>query len=223
MMRTTSHSGDIIYIYKHGATQATRTLPAPNSAYSCAVDPRSRDLAVTTEVSTVAIYRHSRGTPQVYPAHSFTGYPAYDDAGNLYLARPAGGYYEVAVLTNGTLHSIKFDQEIFGLVHLQWLDGLLVVTTHAHGGSQNYHQDVYAIQINGSYQGHVVQSLALDRKNREEPPKTPVDWVEGDALMAPGHNRGALDFWNYPGGGDPERSVRLELVDGYFTGMVMSP
>jgi hypothetical protein len=213
-----------IYIYQHGSTSPIRMLPAPRAASNCAVDPASADLAVLTHDGQLAIYRHSRGTAHQYSlASDGPSFCAYGDSGNLYIVgnRPGPGDW-FGVFVRGTLHDIVLYERIRQSVRIQWHSGSVVATTLAEGWPQDYHQEVYSIKPEASYKTHM-RSFAIDRrKSREEPNRTTAFWVQGDTLVAPDHDLGALDFWKYPQGGDPQRSARLKSADGYFIGIVVS-
>jgi hypothetical protein len=213
-----------IYIYEHGSTSPIRMLPAPRGAWNCAVDPASADLAVLTHDGQLAIYRHSRGTAHEYSfASDGPSVCTYGDSGNLYIVgnRPGTGDW-FGVFVRGKLHFIALYERIRQSVGIQWRSGSVVATALTVDWPQDYHQEVYLIKPEASYKTHM-RSFAIDRgKSREEPNKTTAFWVQGDTLVAPDHDLGALDFWKYPQGGDPQRSARLKSADGYFIGIVMS-
>lgn len=223
---TTARNQADIYVYKHDSTTSTRVLQVRAGSRFCSVDPATGDLAVVFDdaYQGVAIYRKARGSPKTYKfanAH-FLFYLAYGDDGKLYVSQaPINGQAGVAVVANGQLHFIALGKAITQLLKLQWNRGLLIGTTVAHGAPPNYRQEVYLIKLEEQHQGRVVQSLALDRKSKERPYYNYAGWIQGNTLIAPDHGLGTLDFWKYPQGGDPERSVHV-TADGYFTGMVIS-
>jgi hypothetical protein len=58
-----------VYEYAHGGSKPINTLTDPGSAYGCAVDPRTGDLAVTnystqgSDYGDVAVFQNGSGTP----------------------------------------------------------------------------------------------------------------------------------------------------------------
>lgn len=86
--------GGTIVEYAHGGTQPIASLDVPiNEPQSCAIDPRSGDLAVVgygptdpNAPGTIAVYSNASGSPAIYHV-SFgeTSFCSYDDQGNLFV------------------------------------------------------------------------------------------------------------------------------------------
>lgn len=209
-----------IYRYKRGATTPTRVFKGPTGERSCAADSASKDLAVITPGGELVIYPHSIGQPKVY---QFSYYgpceAAYGDDGKLYVI--AGGCSFLAILEHGGLRYFSLNQQIESPLHIQWDNGVIVATTYARGWPSNYHQDVYLMKPEGGHKASV-QLVEFDRKYREEPFKTTASWVAGNTFIAPDHQLGALNYWSFPAGGNPQKFVRARSVDGNFTGLVIS-
>ena len=214
-----------VYVYKHGARDLSRTLTAFGGSYACSVDPLSGDLAVLTNMESVQIYRKARGNPHTYSPISGTSlaYLTYGAAHKLYLAGQIrlSGLISLEVFTRGHFHRLMSFTRLPGnsALNVHWHAGMLVGTI---APRELLGQDGYVIQVNG-YQAHVEQTFALYRKKRESPHNDSDVWIQGDTVVAPGHGLGSLDFWKYPLGGDPERSVHVGGVNGYFTSVVVSP
>jgi hypothetical protein len=110
----TDREKNTVVEYAHGGSEPIETLPVPgNDPESCAVDPKSGDLAVATigteygEGANVAVYHDAQGTPAAYTYAPIEGfyYCAYDGAGDLFVdGAPAKGYgydFEMAELARG--------------------------------------------------------------------------------------------------------------------------
>lgn len=224
LVRGVNSKGNTIDVFKRGSTTVTRILQGFSGEWNCAADPTSGDLAVITFDERLGIYRHSRGLPHMYTLLKSYGMcsVAYGDAGELYFAAGSGHCGALEVYARGRLHYIKTDQRIGpGPLNIQWQSGKVVATSYAIGWPQDYRQNVSLIQPEAHYKAHV-QSVAIDRRQREEPNQTDASCAVGDVLVAPDHDPGALDLWGLPQGGDPQRFARIRSINGYFTNIVLS-
>ncbi len=209
-----------IYVYKRGSTTPTRILNGPIGEHTCAADSASGDLAVVNGGGQLSIYRHSMGQPKVYNL----GYygpcdPAYGDGGTIYVI--ASACTALAVFEQGGLRFFSAPR-MNGPMHIQWDAGQIVGTTYARGWPSAYHQDVYLMKPERSHKLSV-QLVELDRKFREEPTKTTASWVEGNTIIAPDHQLGSINAWNFPSGGNPVRFARAKSLDSRFTQLLISP
>jgi hypothetical protein len=107
-----------LYEYAHGGTTPIATLDTPaGDPLSCAVDPKTGDLAVGMGTEQLLIYRHAQGAPTEYqdlPIEGFC-YLAYDRAGNLYVSGLTDIYkFQFAELPKGAgaLINIALDQSM---------------------------------------------------------------------------------------------------------------
>jgi len=131
----TDLSAGTVTEYAHGGTQPIRTLSVPgNGAFECAVDPKSGDLAVTSEGSNgsgvggdVAIFRNATGTPQVFTSSSFLNYEycAYDKRGNLFVDGTYPRGYNLPILAElprgaSSLTIVNVDYEPGWIAGVQW-------------------------------------------------------------------------------------------------------
>ena len=120
-----------VRVYAHGATKPTRTLN--DSGYnplSCAVDPKSGNLAVTSYLGSnnhgdLAIYTHAIGAPKVYNDANIPhmSYASYDGAGNLFLDGVTSSHkVVVAELAKGGTHlqAIALNQTIANAGGVGW-------------------------------------------------------------------------------------------------------
>lgn len=211
-----SHTESHVYVFEHGATTPSRILSAPPGIWNCAIDPSSGDLAVLTDNNypSLAIYHNGSGSPRLYNGGGFDT-AAYDDSGNLYLSSRAA--LSFALFANGKFMSVKLDQRIPGAADLQWDNGVLVYIMKAHGRQQS----VYWVTFSSPTEGHVEPAFTLDRKRKALPRLGVSDVVFGNTIVGLGSHRGQLDFWKYPQGGDPKRSVS-EGTGSYFLGLAIS-
>jgi hypothetical protein len=131
----TDYVANVLVEYAHGGTQPIRTLSVPGSGpWSCAVDPSSGDLAVTTAGNSsgagadVAIYRKANGTPKTYTDRAILSYAycSYDGVGNLFVdGMPARGYgydFELAELARRgrSLKAVTLQGGVPWMGGLQW-------------------------------------------------------------------------------------------------------
>jgi hypothetical protein len=211
-----SHTESQVYVFEHGATTPSRVLSAPPGIWNCAVDSVSGDLAVLTDNNdpSLAIYHGGSGLPTLYNGGGFdTG--TYDDRGNLYLAARAAVPF--TVFANGKFTSVKLDRRLDFAAQVQWNDGALVYTTRARGRRQS----VYWITFSSPTVGHVEPAFTLDRKGKALPRFGVPDLVVENTVVGVGQRSGQLDFWKYPEGGDPKRSVS-EGTGSNFLGLAFS-
>jgi hypothetical protein len=122
--------------YAHGGTEPIRTIwpPSPGVAlYSCAVDPKSGDLAVTSYGNEkgfdayLAVYPNAMGPPKVYTDSDFVyyGYCAYDNAGNLFVDGTYPHSYNNAILAElprggASLTTMSLDYALGWIAGVQW-------------------------------------------------------------------------------------------------------
>jgi hypothetical protein len=193
--------------YAHGGTQPIATLTDPDEyPFTCSVDPRSGNLAVTNvSVSgpsgNVGVYADASGTPVPYTDSKFSSYfsCAYDDKGNLFVdgidKRKHVEFAELArgskTMTNITLRHVPSKIYIAG--GLQW-DGKYIAL-----GSQLSPAAIYQVQVSGT-NGTVVGTTLLNQSQI-----VIGFWKQGSRVIAPDALAGAIRFYDYPAGGDPTK------------------
>jgi hypothetical protein len=210
------HNGNVfvsesmtVYQYAHGATSPTASFSFPsgyNEAHGCAVDPTTGNLAVTisgaSEKSAVLVYADAQGTPTVYTDKQlrYFGYPAYDDAGNLFVGSDTDhGGFRIAELPSGesqfTLIRITNADE--GPVKIQWDGNYLVFsgTTPSGGGA------IDQIEITGRT-AQLVNTVPLTSGWGM------FFWIQGGSVLGPlkktlKNNNHSVAAWQYPAGGNP--------------------
>jgi hypothetical protein len=210
-------SQSYIYEYAHGGTTPIATLTDPGWPNGCAVDPASGNLAVANYFSddppydhgNVVVYAGAKGIPTPYSDASIPAFQfcAYDDVGNLF-ADGGGG---LAELPEGgkSLGNISLDQNI-GPASIQWVAAYqaLVVAGLADVGKRGPNK-IYRVTVSGST-GAVTGPTLLKTKSGRNSNNVQF-WTGDGRIVGPAVAGGALvllDFWDYPRGGSPRKSVR---------------
>lgn len=190
--------------YAHDGWSPINTLQYPgHSAWSCAVDPRSGDLAVTDfDYPQVLVYPGGTGTPKTYgnlPGFHNSGDCAYDNRGNLYVA--GGGESHQFVLDEISKRGAAFNVRLRSTpptspnayAGLQW-DGAHVLLSD---GAQN----LYRLKVAG-HKGTVTGQVTLNGA-------AGVDefWLENNEVIVPNDSQSVVQFYNYPAGGDPIKTL----------------
>jgi hypothetical protein len=234
VVNNTPNSNDVVE-FKHGGTQPIATLIDPGeSAISCAVDPITGNLAVTSGSNisggsgVVAIYAHGKGsTPQFYSdTQMFAIYwCGYDDKGNLFVdGQPTsdGFGFQLAELPKGkkALVNIKLTGGTINFPgQVQW-DGkyLLIGDQEA---QQSGDPESSALYETTGATGKIVKKITLKGS-------TDVSEYEvlGSTMLAPNALDGSLGggdvlLYKYPAGG-----VATKKITGPFDdpiGLVVSP
>lgn len=142
------YSTSVISEYAHGATKAKATLKDVNRRpYSCAVDPKSGDLAVANIFGPgygpggLSIYHGARGRPRFYVARSLyeSYFVAYDANGHVYVDG-------LTQLYNGVFAIAKFESNKFTKLTLnhsiEYPGGVAVVGSKVNVGDQTYDANV---------------------------------------------------------------------------------
>jgi len=202
-------SGSAVYEYAHGGTQPIATLALPNgdrSAFGCAVDPSTGNLAVTSTESdshsagNVAVFEHAQGLPQVYtdPDISEFIYCGYDDKGNLFVDGATGGKTYLSELPTGgsSLTNISLNKRVQRAGAVQW-DGQYVSM------GDSYNHVVYQISVSGTT-GTVVGTSAFNGWAKRH--GIVQYWLSNGMILIPYHHKVhgvpiALGIWKYPEGG----------------------
>ena len=204
--------GDTIYEYAHGGTSPIATLSglAGYNVAGCSVDPTTGNLAVATTLingssakGAVLVYPGAKGAPTSYTdkkLHLFD-YPAYDDAGNLFVTSDtrAGGF-RIAELPvgKGQFRHITLPGDFIFLDKIQWYGGYLTFERDDVSGGGSV---IDQVQISGRT-ATVVNSVPLLRATNR------YFWIQDgsvigqyDIVKARGNR--AIAVWPYPSGGHP--------------------
>ena len=192
--------------YAHGGTTPINILSFPGGgAYSCSVDPRSGNLAVTDSGYPAAfyVYPNASGTPQKYgdlPELHTAAYCVYDDRGNLYVTGYTLSDFALDELSNkGALFAVALgatETTPSGSSGAQW-DGKALVLSD---GAQN----LYRFKI-VRHNGVLVGQATLD-----DAESVSGMWLDGNRLIVPNDGpsyNGDVQFYDYPAGGAPVKTM----------------
>jgi hypothetical protein len=214
---TTYESSDESYIYKyaHGGTEPTATLSDPGAPQGCAIDPTTGDLAVTNNATAsygpgnVIVYAAGQSVPTQYsdPNVRVFLFCAYDEKGDLFA--DGDGALDMLLAGGQSLNEISLNQPI-DPSSIQWVtkDRRLAVVDYRSPPSQ---YDVYQIKVSGStgtVTGPIILKTGKSRRDRSSPDVQ--FWTGDERVIGPanlGSNTTRLDFWRYPGGGWPTKSI----------------
>lgn len=232
VVNNTPNANDVVE-FAHGGTVPIETLVNPGeSAISCAVDPMTGDLAVTSGgnissgTGAVAIYAHAKGTPQIYtdPKIFAVFWCGYDDKGNLFVnGQPSGnGFgFQLAELPKGkkTFTNIKLTGGTINFPgQVQW-DGkyLLVGDQEAQASGSSETSAIYETTGAG---GKIVKKIALKKSVNFSQFEVLGDLIIGPNSLGGSFGGGDVLFYKYPAGGDPTKSLSGDF--GYPIGLVIS-
>jgi hypothetical protein len=218
-------NGTKVLGYRHGETKPFKKLSYSNleSPDSCAVDPKTGDLAVTNSSSgnpVVFIFHHAKQHVKYYYDSNLWGLLscAYDDKGNLFIddsanlaELPSNGSQLETITITGSEAPLSY---IYGV---QWDGKYLAIGDNESGGSRG---------VTGIYRLSVSGSTATIKGNVLLEPTATVSgfWIQGATLIAPGFNNprcgrtGCVAFYPYPRGGKYTKYIQL----GYPTAAAVS-
>ncbi len=199
---------NVIDEYAHGGTTPIATItPASGYAQACAVDPATGNLAVvvlegTSSPGEVLVYPGATGTPTAYVDTRVPAlvYPAYDDAGNLFIAaHNRANTARIAELRAGHKQFTIITPSANTFVsEIQW-DGSHLVYQIPNG--RPYGTTVYQLAISGK-KATVVNTIQLANCNSD------YFWIYNGSLLSfyyppKARNNVAVAAWPYPAGGTP--------------------
>jgi WD40 repeat protein len=189
-------STSTIFEYAHDAKKPLATLSDPyNGAHGCAVDPITGNLAVAnSDGETVVVYEHARGKPKTYYIWFGPQYVAYDPKGHLYALGGTGK--EFALLSGGLFRRVRLGKPVGDTTGAQW-DGEYM----ALGGETGYYY----------YRGRVDRYAISGRKGVPEGITNfstgAVSFYIDASTVITTDGYGKLNFFAYPGGGSPTKTI----------------
>jgi hypothetical protein len=213
------YSADVIE-FAHGGTTPIATL-SDSGEYpqSCAIDPTTGNLAVTSyygpygeSPGDVAIYAGATGMPTSYSAPNFFlyDYCGYDNKGNLYVDGNTGGggpsNFLFAELPSGGsgFSDITLPQSIYIPNGVQWDGKYVAVGDETAGGTPI--SAIYRFKIASSGGATEISTTPLYRQGGGSAPTSVTEvWIDGkrvagaNGASASGDNNPGL--WKYPKGG----------------------
>jgi hypothetical protein len=199
-----------VYEYAHDSSPvADLGVPAHEVPVACSSDPTTGNLAVSAQNSRnfapeILIYSNASGSPAVYASSALGANPqlAYDDRGNLFATSGSNVGAELAAGSN-SFATITFAKTLGPVAHVQW-DGtywaLQSLDASKHNGEKIFER-IFRLQISGS-----VAKLAGFTRFAGWPAKDPgQSWIQGSTILGTPYSD--IDFWNYPAGGKPVKTV----------------
>ena len=189
-----------IYKFAHGATQPSATLEMPQYefAMSCALDPSSGDLAVSTDNGEVGVFKSATSAPVFYHLAGIytTWYCTYDNTGDLFVGGTNGenGFTLLELPFGGSaLQAITLPAEVSPRLGIGWDGRHLVVA------AEQYVHDVTLLRlhVSGSHATVVGKTKLAGRPNTIGT----EFWIAGDRVVEPDGNNDNVGVWSYPAGG----------------------
>jgi hypothetical protein len=228
-LTTEAGSEGSIVEYTHGGANPIKTLSAVGHPIGCSIDPTTGNLAVDEGLpggaSGIQVWNKASGAPAEYSSISACNEmwsPGYDNQGNLYVE---GDEYARSVCElparGNALESVSINRTINFPGSVMW-DGKYITFT-----DQSYENEtgLYrarrtrrgALAVVGitllsdscyGNQADVVQPFIVGKKN------TPANKEESTAVVGANvayycSTEGRFDYWAYPAGGQPKRSLSL--------------
>ena len=209
-----------IYEFAHGGTAPIAALSDSGIATSCAIDPKTGNLAVANDGPSVSVYRDASGDPMVYQTGAVSAFfCAYDDSGDLFIDGQGAEALGELPPGSSTFTTVSLS-EAFEPQSLQWVGGQLIVAGETH--SPFGPVPVYSVAISGS-EGMVNGPIMFSSKGNKNP-NLPVQYfLDGRVLIGPGRRGGGLpliNFWHYPRGGAPASTINSKGI--LITGITVS-
>jgi hypothetical protein len=218
-----SQATDSVIEYAHGGVKPIRNLSLGQQGQinpsSCAVDPLSGDLAVTSIDGGAFVFQAAKGKPKRFFPMPITGlYPAYDNVGNLYVGGyvPFQRYYGRAALSKLAKGSKRFERLPFRpgvnpddfpiALGLQWTAGRMAMVN----GVARYGEpaDLYQVQQKGDAVRIVGTTTLAIRGTVGQ------FWVARQMIFAPFYFlkadksvAGGVALYHYPSGGEPITTI----------------
>jgi len=200
-----------VYLFAHGATKPYASVGAPSEteSFDCALDPVTKNLAVTYSKSGagntwVDVYSNPSGSPTKYSssAMNYIEYAAYDADGDLFVDGQAVAGYGLLELPKGGSAFITLSTGSFAPSGpLAW-DGQYMTITEG--------RNIYRFQTSGSS-----ITIVGETATKDSPGFTHFA-IQGDQAVGKANEQGSgeknsrwFGVWHYPQGGRPFTSVQL--------------
>jgi hypothetical protein len=225
--------------YAHGGTTPIATLSINDYSFGCSIDPKTGDLAVSSEGTdsggngALQVFSGASGAPREYPAPSSCPHlwpPGYDDKGNLYVEADIGAssasICELSAGGNG-LRLVTFNHSINFPTSVMW-DGKYIALGDQNYFKKNGRETTAIFQASPTSSGELslsgvtVLTNACRRHPGDDLPlpfivgrtNTPSNRKQGTVVLGQDYpcRRRSSDFafWHYPFGGNHFK----ELADG---------
>lgn len=214
----TEYDASAVVEYAHGGKTALAKLhTAIYAPQSCAIDPTTGNLAVAAYDSTsgtgaALIFDHARGYPEAFvdPSLYHDDACGFDDEGNLFVdgASPGGAFQLAELVKNGDrFTNLSFGKDVALPAGLQWEGSYLAMgAAAAHGRSAILHVLI------GKKGGSIIQTTRVAAAASSF-------FIDGGTLIVGNADKSAIQFFKYPRGGQPTKSI----ADPEPYGVVVSP
>jgi hypothetical protein len=217
--------GSSVSEFAHGGTQAVETLTTGYQPKGCSVDPTTGNLAVAGE-ERVDVFVHARGKAHVYQSavcYPFWA-PGYDGAGNLYVeallygsAKPLQGYSDplACELRHGGTSLRAVHLSGFGIYNpasVTWDGKHLTLSDQDYLDNNETAIDRVSEDASGNLTliGQTILTDDCDGNDVEVPQPFIVGKtvVGGNLRCSYYGSQAKFDYWPYPAGGNPTRSLQ---------------
>jgi hypothetical protein len=197
-MTQSFESRSTIFKYAHGGKKPIATLADPyNGADGCAIDTATGDLAVAnSEGETVVVYSRAQGKPKRYYIFFAPFYVAYTPKGQLFVLGTNGDFAE---LINGRFERVTLTKHLGSPIGVQW-DGKYMALGGEAGSSSYYYYGVISRYMISSRKGVLKGSTDLSAD-------AVSFFIEGSTVIASDGGDDDLNFFNYPQGGQPTKTI----------------
>ncbi len=217
--------GSSVSEFAHGGTQAVKTLKTDYQPRGCSVDPTTGNLAVAAAEG-VDVFVHARGKAHVYRSAVCYPFwpPGYDAAGNLYVeallygsAEPQGEYSDplACELPHGGKSLRAVHLSGFGIYYpasVMW-DG-----KHLTLSDQNYldNNETAINRVSEDSSGNLtlIGQIILTDDCDGNDVEVPQPFIVGKTVVGGNlrcsyyGSQAKFDYWLYPTGGNPTRSLQ---------------
>ena len=235
----TSIKGSAAYEFSHGGRKPIKKLNVGNSA-GCSIDPTNGDLAITTNPygqNNVLIFKKAEGKPVVYSNSNcyFIYPPGYDDKGNLYVEGQGhyGGYDSVCeIVHNGKkLETISANVRLYEGAGVMWDGKHITLADRKYGGMSEtgIYQMAQAKPGQLKAVGHTVLTDCGSGSGAFQPfivglKNTPVNRTLAVAAVGTYSScQNRFDYWKYPKGGSPTKTLESPPYDGVGESVSIAP
>jgi hypothetical protein len=208
-----------LYEFPHGKTKPIATLNAPNSPISCAVDPKSNDLAVgndyrvtSSKGGSITIFRNATGPGVVHWQNTVPYVSAldYGPNGALYMGGSRGSHPVFAVYRHGTFTPITIHgATLVSPGGVQFTNGTLTV---GDGGAFNQNAAIYRVDDSGNVLSETSLSNAFEMGGYR---------IVKRRLVCASLKRRQVQLYAYPSGG--HRLRVKHNYGGHPYGVAFSP
>jgi hypothetical protein len=199
-----------------GGTKPIASLGVPgNSAFGCAVDPGTGNLAVSTDQG-VSIFPNASGQPTSYTDVSEPGFLAYDDSGNLFAIAGGADLTELPAQGSGFI-KLKVSQT-FKKVGIQWNGSSLYVAGEGHYGKAPLLLYQLSVSGNTATVTRIIHLYSLVQR-----PNLAEFFIIVHRIVQPTQGGTQVGSWAFPTGGEPLKTFKSRGVlkdDSY--GIVVS-